>query len=88
MIHVPPFFPAERSHEILANKNGLFIKNIQAEKIELEPGYTLSALAPWVFLKDKWQVRGDFSLPPLKDRNAFLSGRAYPDSAKKSGIIH
>jgi hypothetical protein len=59
-----------------------------SEKIELEPGYTLSALAPWVYLTDKWQVRGDFSLPPLKDRKAFESCRTKTGTAQGMGIIH
>lgn len=76
------------SHEVFANNSGLFIRKMQSEKIELEPGYTLSALAPWVYLKDKWQVRGNFSLPPLKDRDTFRSVLTDPGSAQKSGIVH
>jgi len=84
----PGASPFNGSHEIFADKSGLIIRKMQSEKIELEPGYTLSALAPWVYLKDKWRVRGDFSLPPLKNRKAFESARTNPDHAQKSGIIH
>jgi hypothetical protein len=84
----PGAFPFNGSHEVFANRSGLFIRKMQSEKIVLEPGYTLSALAPWVYLKDKWQVLGDFSLPPLTNRKAYESVRAAPDAAQKSGIIH
>ncbi|HEX9023974.1 MAG TPA: cytochrome C, partial [Geobacteraceae bacterium] len=64
------------------------IRKMTSEKIELETGYSLSALAPWVYLKDAWQVRGDFSLPLLKDRKAFEIARANPGYAHRSGVIH
>jgi len=84
----PGALPFSGGHEVLANKNGLFIRKMQSEKIELEPGYTLSALAPWVYLKDKWQVGGDFSLPAIKDRKGFEFVRTNPAAARASGIVH
>ena len=84
----PGALPFNGSHEVFANNKGLFIRTMKSEKIELESGYALSALAPWVYLKDKWHVRGDFSLPPLKDRKTFESARTDPGYAQKSGVIH
>lgn len=84
----PGAFPFNGSHEVLANRKGLFIKEMQSEKIELEQGYSLSALAPWVHLKDAWQIQGDFSLPVIRDRKAYETFRADPESSRKSGIIH
>ncbi|KAB0663408.1 cytochrome C [Oryzomonas japonica] len=84
----PGALPFSGSHEVFANKDGLFIRKMQSEKINLEPGYKLSALAPWAYLKDKWQVRGDFSLPQMKDRNILESVQKNPGSAQKSGIVH
>ena len=45
----------QRSNEVLANRNGLYINWIQPEKIEPEQGYFVSAFAPLVYLEDAWQ---------------------------------
>lgn len=84
----PGALPFNGSHEVVANKNGLFIGNMQSDKIELEPGFSLSALAPWVYLKDKWHVAGDFSLPAIKDRKHFESVRSDVAAARKSRVVH
>jgi hypothetical protein len=84
----PGAFPFRGSHEVLADRNGLFIKGIQSEKIEPEQGYTLSALAPWIFLKDAWQIQGDFSLPVTRDRKAYETYRNSLDYTRKSGVVH
>lgn len=84
----PGAFPFNGGHEVLADRNGLFIRKMHSEKIELEPGYTLSALAPWVYLKDRWQVGGNFSLPAIKDRKGYETVRTNPDAARTSGIVH
>lgn len=84
----PGALPFSGSHEVLASREGLFIRNMFSEKIELEKGYTLSALAPWVYFKDSWQVRGDFSLPAIKDRKAYISAGADPAAARAAKIIH
>jgi len=83
----PGALPFSGGHEVLANRSGLFIGKMHSEKIELEPGYNLSALAPWVYLKDKWQVRGDFSLPPLKDRKTLETVRADPGFAQNQALF-
>jgi hypothetical protein len=84
----PGALPFNGSHEVLANRNGLYITKMQSEKIALEPGYSLSAFAPWVYLKDAWQIQGDFSLPPIRDRKAYGTFSANPDATREAGIIH
>ena len=84
----PGALPFNGSHEVIANRTGLFIKGMRSEKIEPERGYTLSALAPWVYLKDAWQIPVDFSLPAVKDRNRYESFRNSPEAAVKSGVVH
>ena len=58
------------------------------EKIEVTAGFTLSSLAPWVYLKDAWQIPGDFSLSALKDRKAYDVLRVDPVRARKNGVVH
>jgi hypothetical protein len=84
----PGALPFSGSHEVHANRIGLFIKGMQSEKIELEPGYTLSALAPWVYLKDAWQIPGDFSLPAIRDRQRYEAFNSSLDVSRKSGVVH
>jgi hypothetical protein len=84
----PGALPFTGSHEVLANRNGLFIKGMQSEKIEPEQGYSLAAFAPWVYLKDAWQIKGDFSLPAIKDRKQYETFRSSPDNSRNSGIVH
>jgi hypothetical protein len=84
----PGAFPFNGSHEVLANRNGLFITGMQSEKIEPEKEYSLSAFAPWVYLKDAWQIKGDFSLPAIKDRKRYESIRTSLDSARRFGVVH
>lgn len=84
----PGAMPFYGSHEVLADRKGLFIKGMRSEKIEPEQGYPLSAFAPWVYLKDAWQIRGDFSLPVIKDRKRYEEFRASYDYARKSEIVH
>lgn len=77
------------SHTVLADKQGLFIKNMQAdEKITVIEGYKLSSFAPWVYLKDKWFIKGDFSLPPIKDRKKYEKIKGDTAEAMKNGVLH
>ncbi len=84
----PGSLPFNGSHEVLANRSGLHVRGIQAEKIEPEEGYALSAFAPWLFLKDKWRIQGDFSLPVIRDRRQYEVFRADSASRRKAGIMH
>ena len=58
------------------------------EKIEPEKGYLLSSFAPWLYLKEVWQVKGDFSLPVIRDRAAYEKMRKGGDGARTSGVVH
>ena len=80
--------PFSGSHSVIAGSKGLFIKDMKAEKIELTEGYRLSSLAPWFYLKDKWFINGDFSLPPLKDRKLYDSVKMDGAKARTARIIH
>lgn len=84
----PGALPFSGSHEVLANRNGLFIRIMRSEKIEPEKGYDVSAFAPWVYLKDAWKISGDFSLPVVKDRKKYEVYRTGVDGARKSGVVH
>lgn len=84
----PGAFPFNGSHEVFANRSGLFIRKMQSEKIELEQGYSLAAFAPWVYLKDAWHIKGDFSLPLIKDRMRYEVLKTGLEQTRKAGIVH
>ena len=84
----PGALPFTGSHEVVASRDGLSITKMRSEKIELEPGYSLSALAPWLYLKDKWQIQGNFSLPVLRDSKKYGTFKDDPALARKSGVVH
>ncbi|MDD2582247.1 MAG: cytochrome c3 family protein [Desulfuromonadaceae bacterium] len=84
----PGAAPFTGSHTVLADRNGLFIRDMRSDNIQPETGYALSAFAPWLYLKDKWQVKGDFSLPVICDRKGYDAVRANVLTARKSGILH
>jgi hypothetical protein len=65
------------------------LQEIRSEKINLEKGYSLSSLAPWVYLKDAWQIQGDFSLPVIVDRGKYDLLKNNLDSKTKDfALIH
>ena len=81
--------PFSGSHTVIADKKGLSIRDITSEKIELTDGAKLSSLAPWFYLKDKWSIKGDFSLPPLKNRKLYdRAVRGGVAKASAAGVIH
>lgn len=84
----PGALPFSGSHQVVADRSGLLIRDIQSEKIELEPGYSLSALAPWYYFRDAWKIRGDFSLPVIQDRKHYESFRTSVAACRKSGLLH
>ncbi len=82
-------FPFTGRHTVIADKNGLFIKDMKADgMIEINKGYRLSSLAPWVYLKDKWCIKGNFALPEIKDREKYLILRDDPETALKNRVVH
>jgi hypothetical protein len=84
----PGALPFSGSHQVVANSKGLFIRGIKSEKIELEQGFSMSAVAPWFYLKDAWQIQGDFALPVIKDRKSYKVFSENPDSSKKNALLH
>jgi hypothetical protein len=55
--------PFEGTYTIVANKNGLFIKNLHnTTPIQVMEGYSLSDFATWLYVKDRWSIPGDFSI--------------------------
>jgi hypothetical protein len=50
--------------------------------------YSISAFAPWVYLKDKREVKGAFSLPPLRDRKVYEAMKANDGKARLDGALH
>ncbi|ACM20082.1 cytochrome c, 10 heme-binding sites [Geotalea daltonii FRC-32] len=85
----PGAAPFSGSHTVIADKTGLYIKGIKAdEPIILEKGYTLSAFAPWFYLKEIWAVPGDFSLPALKDRVNYDRTKGNLPRLREDGIVH
>lgn len=65
--------PFKGTYKIVADKKGLRVLDIKATTpIKLYPGGRLAQFAPWYYLKDIWQVRGDYSIP----------GRGYKEALK------
>ena len=51
------------AYEIVADPMGLFIQNMRnTSPIRVFEDYNLSDFASWVYLKDKWRMKGDFSI--------------------------
>lgn len=84
----PGALPFDGSHTVLADRKGLSIRDMRSEKIEPEEGVAISSFAPWVYLKDAWQVSGDFSLPIIRDRKAYDRAKISTESARKVGAQH
>ncbi len=85
----PGAAPFNGSHRVIADRTGLYVRDIKAlDQIVLEKGYKLSAFAPWIYLKDVWQIKGDFSLPRLKDRAAYEKMQRDPAAAREAGLTH
>jgi hypothetical protein len=84
----PGALPFSGGHSVVGDKTGLYIRDMRSEKIEPEQGYPISAFAPWVYLKDKWQVRGDFSIPVIRDRKAYEAMKGDSESGRGSGVLH
>jgi hypothetical protein len=82
-------FPFNGGQTVIAGKEGLFIRDIKAdERIEASEGYQLSSFAPWLYMQDKWSIKGNFALPLIKDRISYETLRANPAKAAKNGIVH
>jgi hypothetical protein len=80
--------PFSGSHTVVANKNGLAIREMRSEKIEVSNGHQLSSLAPWFYIKDRWQIEGGFSLPQLKNRELYNLVRGNVARARQARVVH
>jgi len=68
--------PFEGTYTLLADKTGLYIRGISnTTPIELLEGSQLSDFAPWLFVKDKWSVPGDFSIKTDREKYNDYLGR-------------
>lgn len=76
------------SHTVLADHNGLSIRDMRSEKIEADKGVAISSFAPWVYLKDAWQITGNFSLPIVRDRKAYEKLKNSTEAARSNGTLH
>ncbi|MDA8214958.1 MAG: hypothetical protein M0Z64_06750, partial [Nitrospiraceae bacterium] len=70
----------------IANKNGLFIKDMQATtEIKVKEGWKIEDFAPWYYLKDKWQVKGNFSIPTIKKKAVYGKEQSRYENVIKTG---
>ncbi|MBI4688216.1 MAG: hypothetical protein HY756_10660 [Nitrospirae bacterium] len=81
--------PFKGSYKIIADKEGLRVTDIKAETpIRPYPGGNLSDFAPWYYLKDIWQVPGDYSIPSKDFKQGIDAyNRATGDLAKLKARI-
>lgn len=80
--------PFKGSHSVVASKHSLKIMDIQShERVILEPGSSMSALAPWAFL-DVWEVSGNFAIPVPADMAAYKRLKDNPKAARSAKIVH
>lgn len=54
--------PFEGGYRIVADREGLRLDRFWHTKIKPLEGYQITDFASWVFLKDKWQLSGNFSI--------------------------
>jgi hypothetical protein len=81
--------PFDGKHSVIANKKGLFIKGMQATtEIKVKEGWKIEDFAPWYYLKDRWQVKGDFSIPTVKKKAAYLKEQNKYEDVIKSGQLY
>lgn len=75
--------PFKGTHRIVADRDSLRIEGIKnTTMINLIEGYKLEDFATWVYLKDKWKARGDFSIKTDNERYR-KSLRIFSDIEKK-----
>ncbi|MBT1073764.1 cytochrome c3 family protein [Geobacter grbiciae] len=80
--------PFSGSHVVVAGKKGLSIRDMKSEKIDVLDGYRLSSLAPWFYLKDRWHIEGDFSLPSIKERELYSRAKGDVAKARQARVVH
>jgi hypothetical protein len=56
-------------YEIVADQSALLVRNMRnTSPIKPFKGYSLSDFASWLYLKDKWRIKGDFSIKTDKTK--------------------
>ena len=55
-------------YKIVADENGLRIKNFWHTKINVLPGFELIDFASWIYFTDKWFIPGNFSIKVNKNK--------------------
>ncbi len=61
--------PFEGGHRIVADSRGLRIEDLgNTTEIEVMEGFQLSDFASWLYLKDRWQMPGDFAVRSGKEK--------------------
>jgi hypothetical protein len=82
--------PFSGGHTVIADNTGLSIRGMRADsEIRIEDGHRLSDFAPWSYLGDAWRIKGDFSIPPVKDPGEFEKElRRYDRISKPGGVYH
>lgn len=60
--------PFRGGYRIIADENGLKIKDFWHSKINVLPGFELTDFASWIYLKDKWFIPGDFTIKVNMDK--------------------
>ena len=81
--------PFEGMHTVIANKKGLFIKGMhETTEIKVKEGWKIEDFAPWYYLKDKWQVSGDFSIPVIRKKIVYDKERSRYERVAGAGATY
>ncbi|MCX8070181.1 MAG: cytochrome c3 family protein [Thermodesulfovibrionales bacterium] len=54
--------PFSGSYKVVADENGLIVKDFRYGEIKVSAGYKLEDFASWVFFQDKWFIKGNFAI--------------------------
>jgi hypothetical protein len=74
--------PFTGGYRIVADDRGLRIEDMETTSpVKVLPGYTLTDFAPWLFLKDKWKMPGDFSIKT--DREKYIGYNSLSERVRK-----
>ena len=60
--------PFRGGYKIVADENGLRIKDFWHTKINVLPGFKLTDFASWIYFTDKWFIPGNFSIKVNKNK--------------------
>ncbi|MDA8099112.1 MAG: cytochrome c3 family protein [Nitrospiraceae bacterium] len=78
--------PFEGKHVVTANRKGIFITGMQATtEIKPKEGWKTEDFAPWVYLKDAWNVKGNFAIPAVKSQSLYAGELARAEKLTATG---